>query len=165
MNPPVDLQHSQALRAALGRYATGVAIITCQGQEGAPVGLTANSFSALSLQPPLVLWSLRLDSPSQRHFSAASHFAVNVLAQEQLDLAKRFSRPAPDKFAEGRWSAGTGQAPVLDGACAVFECQAHSQQLAGDHVLFIGQLVKADYTHAAPLLFQASHYRSLGGPV
>ena len=152
----------QALRAALGRFATGVTIITCSGPEGLPVGLTANSFSALSLDPPLVLWSLRQASSSLAAFEAAPHFAVNVLAESQVDLSRRFASSQPDKFAEGAWGAGLGGAPELTGCAAVFECEVASRQVAGDHVLFIGRVLRLADLSVAPLLFQGGHYRMLG---
>lgn len=156
--PPPPL----ALRAALGRFATGVTIITCAGPEGAPVGLTANSFSALSLDPPLVLWSLRRASASLAAFEAAPHFAVNVLAESQVDLSRRFASSQPDKFGEGAWASGLGGAPVLAGCAAVFECEVASCQVAGDHVLFIGRVLRLADLSVAPLLFQGGHYRMLG---
>jgi len=156
--PPAPL----ALRAALGRFATGVTIITCTGPGGAPVGLTANSFSALSLDPPLVLWSLRQASTSLPAFDAASHFAVNVLADSQVELSRRFASPVADKFAEGLWAGGLGGAPVLGGCAAVFECEVASRQVAGDHVLFIGRVLRLADLSVAPLLFQGGHYRMLG---
>ena len=156
--PPPPL----ALRGALGRFATGVTIITCTGPEGAPVGLTANSFSALSLDPPLVLWSLRQASSSLPAFEAAPHFAVNVLAESQVDLSRRFASSQPDKFAEGAWGTGLGGAPVLTGCAAVFECEVASRQVAGDHVLFIGRVLRLADLSVAPLLFQGGHYRMLG---
>ncbi len=152
----------QALRAALGRFATGVSIITCAGPGGAPVGLTANSFSALSLDPPLVLWSLRLASSSLAAFDAAPHFAVNVLAESQVDLSRRFAASQGDKFAEGAWGPGLGNAPVLAGCAAVFECEVATRQVAGDHVLFIGRVLRLADLAVAPLLFQGGHYRMLG---
>ncbi len=111
------------LRAALGRFATGVTIVSCRAADGSPVGLTANSFNSLSLQPPLILWSLRSVSPNLDAFLAASHFAVNVLAENQVELSRRFASPVPDKFAEGLWAEGLGGAPVLAGCAAVFECE------------------------------------------
>ncbi len=150
------------LRAALGRFATGVTIITCAGPGGAPVGLTANSFSALSLDPPLVLWSLRQASGSLAAFDASPHFAVNVLAESQVDLSRRFASPQADKFAEGAWGTGLGGAPVLAGCAAVFECEVASRQVAGDHVLFIGRVLRLADLSVAPLLFQGGHYRMLG---
>jgi 3-hydroxy-9,10-secoandrosta-1,3,5(10)-triene-9,17-dione monooxygenase reductase component len=152
----------QALRAALGRFATGVTIITCAGAEGTLVGLTANSFSALSLDPPLVLWSLRQASSSLAAFDAAPHFAVNVLAESQVELSRRFASSQGDKFAEGAWGPGLGGAPVLAGCAAVFECEVTTRQVVGDHVLFIGRVLRLADLSVAPLLFQGGHYRMLG---
>jgi flavin reductase (DIM6/NTAB) family NADH-FMN oxidoreductase RutF len=150
------------LRAALGRFATGVTIVSCRAADGSPIGLTANSFNALSLQPPLILWSLRNVSPNLDSFVAAPHFAVNVLAENQVDLSRRFASPVPDKFAEGLWSEGLGGAPVLAGCAAVFECEQVSFQTAGDHVLFIGQVHRVTEAPVTPLVFQSGHYRMLG---
>jgi 3-hydroxy-9,10-secoandrosta-1,3,5(10)-triene-9,17-dione monooxygenase reductase component len=151
-----------ALRLALGRFATGVTIVSCVDAEGGPVGLTANSFNALSLDPPLVLWSLRRASPSLPAFLAARHFAVNVLSEGQVDLSRRFASTVPDKFAEGLWSRGEGGVPVLGGCVAVFECEAVSHQDAGDHMLFIGRVRRASDAPLAPLVYHAGHYHLLG---
>lgn len=152
---------TQALRGALGRFATGVTIITCLDGAGTQVGLTVNSFNALSLQP-LVLWSLRLASPSLAAFSAATHFAVNVLAEAQVDLSRRFASKVADKFDEGAWSPGLGGVPVLGGCAAVFECELQAQHDAGDHRLFIGHVRRLADLAVPPLLFQGGHYRMLG---
>ncbi len=151
-----------SLRSALGRFATGVTIVTCVDAGGAPVGLTANSFNSLSLDPPLVLWSLRRASPSLAAFSAARHFAINVLAETQVELSRHFASPASDRFGQGHWTSGLGGAPVLGACAAVFECAAHLQQPAGDHVLFIGRVERITDLALAPLLFQGGHYRMLG---
>ena len=152
----------QALRAVLGRFATGVTIITCLDEGGARIGLTANSFNALSLDPPLVLWSLRQSSPSLPAFRAARHFAINILADSQVDLSRRFASPTPDKFAEGQWSEGDARVPVLTGAAAVLECERQAEHLAGDHVLFIGQVRRLVDLAAPPLVFHGGHYHLLG---
>jgi 4-hydroxyphenylacetate 3-hydroxylase, reductase component len=151
-----------ALRAALGRFTTGVTIITCVDGDGERVGLTANSFTALSLDPPLVLWSLQRASATLDAFLSTTHFAVNVLAESQVDLSRRFASSAPDKFAEGAWSQGAGGAPVLTGCAAVFECAQYAQHEGGDHVLFIGRVLHASEASIAPLVYQAGHYRLLG---
>ncbi len=151
-----------ALRAALGRFATGVTIISCRADDGSLVGLTANSFNALSLEPPLILWSLRSASPTLDAFLAAPYFAVNVLAENQVELSRRFASPALDKFVEGPWAEGLGGAPVLAGCAAVFECEQVSSQTAGDHVLFIGRVHRASEAPITPLVFQCGHYRMLG---
>ncbi len=155
----------QALRNALGRFATGVTLVTCRGADGAPVGLTCNSFNALSLDPALVLWSLRQASSSLAAFSAATHFAVNVLAETQVDLSRRFASSrmaAAEKFADGDWRPGLGGVPVLTGCAAVFECAMASQQAAGDHVLFIGRVLRLADLSVAPLVFQGGRYHMLG---
>jgi flavin reductase (DIM6/NTAB) family NADH-FMN oxidoreductase RutF len=157
--PAID---PKALRGVLGRFATGVAIITCRDAAGQPIGLTANSFSALSLHPPLVLWSLRQASPSLAVFSEASCFAINILAESQVDLSRRFASPVNDKFAEGLWHDGAGGSPVLAGAAAVLECERTLAQDAGDHVLFIGRVLKMADLSAAPLVFHGGHYHMLG---
>jgi flavin reductase (DIM6/NTAB) family NADH-FMN oxidoreductase RutF len=152
----------RALRTALGRYTTGVTIITCLDADGTRVGLTANSFTSLSLDPPLVLWSLRRASSQLAAFSAARHFAVNVLAEAQVELSRRFAASVDDRFAEGAWTAGLGGVPVLSGCAAVFECEAASQQPAGDHLLFIGRVLALAEAPLPPLVFQAGHYHLLG---
>jgi 3-hydroxy-9,10-secoandrosta-1,3,5(10)-triene-9,17-dione monooxygenase reductase component len=154
--------HAQPLRTALGRFTTGVTIVTCCDAAGAFVGLTVNSFNSLSLEPALVLWSLRKASPSLAAFSAATRFAVNVLAESQLPLARRFAARGDHRFAEGGWAVGEHGAPVLEGSAAVFECETVSQQRAGDHLLFIGRILAYVDEAVAPLAFQGGHYRRLG---
>ena len=152
-----------SLRRALGQFTTGVTIVTCTDAGGAPVGLTVNSFNALSLDPPLVLWSLRETSASTRAFAAAGHFAVNVLAESQVELSRRFASPVDDKFAHGAWLAGDQSgAPLLGGCVAIFECETLSQQIAGDHHLFIGRVLKHHELPLAPLVYHGGHYRMLG---
>lgn len=151
-----------ALRAALGRFATGVTIVTCRDATGAAVGLTANSFGALSLDPPLVLWSLRLNSVSLPAFHGAACFAINVLSESQVDLSRRFASPVADKFAHGPWSEGHDGVPVLSGSAAVFECTTTLRQEAGDHMLFIGQVLRITEAPLAPLVFQSGRYHMLG---
>jgi len=165
---PVEINNSavdpQRLRQALGQFSTGVTIITCLDEELGRVGLTASSFTALSLDPPLVLWSLRLQSAQLPAFSRNRHFVVNVLAQDQLSLSRRFASRRDDKFAEGQWFAGEGGAPVLGGSLAVFECELASQQDTGDHKLFIGRVLalSIDAGLSPPLVYQGGHYHGLG---
>lgn len=156
---------SAALRSALGRFATGVTLATCHDAAGAPVGLTVNSFGALSLDPPLVQWSLRCESPSLSAFEAAEHFAINVLTDAQVELSRRFASPSAKRFELGRWSHGHFGAPVLAGSLAVFECRRRSGERHGDHVLFIGEVLHHSAHSGVPLLFQASRYRRLGDPL
>jgi 4-hydroxyphenylacetate 3-hydroxylase, reductase component len=153
---------SRSLRAALGAFATGVTVVTCRGADGVACGLTVNSFSALSLDPPLVLWSLRLASPSLAAFDAATHFAVNVLAEGQVDVSRRFASPVSQKFDEGQWHEGQHQAPVLGGSAAVFECERVSLQTAGDHRLYVGRVLKLQQQAVPPLVYHGGHYHLLG---
>jgi 3-hydroxy-9,10-secoandrosta-1,3,5(10)-triene-9,17-dione monooxygenase reductase component len=150
------------LRLALGRFSTGVTIITCVDAQGQRAGLTANSFNSLSLDPPLVLWSLRESSASLPVFSAAGRFAINVLSEAQVDLSRRFATRGDDKFAEGTWSPGEHGSPVLAGCAAVFECVTHAQHAIGDHTLFIGRVLACAETPLPPLVYQGGHYHLLG---
>ena len=150
------------LRRALGRFTTGVTIISCVDDAGGFVGLTANSFNSLSLDPPLVLWSLRESSSSLAAFSAAGRFAVNVLAEAQVDLSRRFAARGADKFNEGVWGLSELGNPVLAGCAAVFECERHAQHDVGDHRLFIGRVLACEESALPPLLFRAGHYHLLG---
>ena len=161
------LPEPPALRAALGRFTTGVTIITCLDRDGQRVGLTANSFNALSLEPPLVLWSLRKVSPSLPTFEAAGHFAVNVLAEAQVELSRRFAGPQAGlagqvRFDEGAWSTGIGGVPVLAGCAAVFECERFAVHDGGDHRLFVGRVLRLADIAIAPLVFQGGRYHMLG---
>ena len=154
---------ASALRGALGRFATGVTLATCSGLDGRPVGLTVNSFNALSLEPPLVLWSLRLQSPSVRDFDAAACFAINVLSEDQVELSRRFAASTmADRFDEGLWHRGLGDAPLLGGCSAHFECETVSHQDAGDHRLYIGRVLRLQHQPLSPLIFHAGHYHLLG---
>jgi 3-hydroxy-9,10-secoandrosta-1,3,5(10)-triene-9,17-dione monooxygenase reductase component len=162
VSAPEPAFDTRQLRNALGRFTTGVTIVSCLDEEGRSVGLTANSFSALSLEPPLVLWSLRENSPSLPAFMAARRFAVNVLAEAQVEMSRRFASRRDDKFDEGLWALGEHGAPVLAGCAAVFECEQASQQVAGDHRLFIGRVLACAEAPLAPLVFQAGHYHLLG---
>jgi len=151
-----------ALRAALGGFATGVTIVTCRAANGMPVGLTVNSFNTLSLEPPLVLWSLRLASPSLSAFDAARHFAVNVLAESQVDLSRRFASATSAKFDEGLWGEGVAGVPVLAGCAATLECELASHQAAGDHRLYLGRVVAAASQPVSPLVYHRGRYHLLG---
>ena len=150
------------LRRALGRFATGVTVVSCVDAGGRFVGLTVNSFNSLSLEPPLVLWSLREGSEIGPAFLGASRFAVNVLAEAQVDLSRRFATPGDDRFDDGAWAIGEHGAPVLAGCAAVFECETVSHQPAGDHFLFIGRVLACSESTLPPLVFQSGHYHLLG---
>jgi 4-hydroxyphenylacetate 3-hydroxylase, reductase component len=152
----------RALRSALGHFATGVTVVSAVDEGGQWLGLTVNSFNALSLDPPLVLWSLRRESPSAQAFEPGRRFAVNVLGEQQLDVSRRFASRAKDRFAAGDWRLGVHGAPLLAGAAAVFECELQSRQVAGDHWLFIGRVLACHEQAVAPLVYQGGQYRRLG---
>jgi flavin reductase (DIM6/NTAB) family NADH-FMN oxidoreductase RutF len=140
-------------RNALGTYATGVTVITVADADGKPHGLTCNSFASVSLNPPLVLWSLGMFSQRLAVFQNASHFAVNVLGASQQALAKKFANSSEDKFAGVEWTAGRGGAPLLKGSVANFQCRAVDRYYGGDHVIFLGAVEAYAYDRREPLLF------------
>ena len=158
-SPPVD---PRALRGVLGRFATGVTIVTCLDADGARVGLTANSFGALSLNPPLITWALRTSSTSLPVFEAAERFVVNVLAEAQVDVSRRFASSEPNKFDGLAFAQSQHSLPLIHGASAWFECRTVSRQVAGDHCLFIAEVERFTSSEAAPLLFHVGGYFALG---
>ncbi|MBM3390814.1 MAG: flavin reductase family protein [Betaproteobacteria bacterium] len=151
----------RALRDALGAFATGVTVVTALDRDGRAIGLTVNSFNTVSLEPPLILWSLSRASPSLAAFRAASHFAVNVLAAGQQAVSERFARRGADRFAGIEWQSGLGGAPLLTGCCAVLECRNEVQHEGGDHLIFIGRVERFGRSEAPPLVYHGGRYRSL----
>jgi flavin reductase (DIM6/NTAB) family NADH-FMN oxidoreductase RutF len=145
-------------RNALGTFATGVTIITAVTPDGKPYGLTCNSFASVSLNPPLVLWSLGMFSNGLSIFQNASHFTVNVLGASQQDLSNRFSKSSEDKFAGVEWTPGLGKAPVLANCVATFQCRAANRYYGGDHIIFLGAVEAYAYNRQEPLLFARGGY-------
>lgn len=153
-----DASPTTDLRRALARFATGVTVVTTAEPDGSPVGLTVNSFSSVSLEPPLVLWSLSSRSRRLSTFLAASHFAINVLSETQQEISARFAGPAEDRFAGIACQVGLGGAPLLAGCLATFEC-AHAGRIpAGDHVILLGRIERYRHRPGAPLVFFDSRY-------
>ena len=154
---------SRALRNALGRFATGVAIVTAIDPDGHPIGLTVNSFSAVSLDPALVLWCLDNNSHNLEAFRRASHHVINILSTDQENLSNRFATWPADRFAGLPWQAGAGGAPVFPDCCATFEVANETAHAAGDHTIFVGRVEQFSETAGvAPLLFHAGRYGRLG---
>ncbi|MBR0774452.1 flavin reductase family protein [Bradyrhizobium diazoefficiens] len=149
-NSPID---PRDFRNALGTYATGVTIITAADPDGKPYGLTCNSFASVSLNPPLVLWSLVVYSSSLTVFQNASHFTVNVLGASQQALANKFAKSSDDKFTGVDWTPGLGNAPVLAESVANFQCRSVNRYYGGDHVIFLGAVEAYTYSAKEPLLF------------
>jgi flavin reductase (DIM6/NTAB) family NADH-FMN oxidoreductase RutF len=146
------------LRHALGRFATGVAVITTRTPDGKREGLTANSFGAVSLDPPLVLWNLRKDAVSLPSFQQSPYFAVNVLAAHQRTTSNHFARPAQDKFEKVSSLPGLGGCPTLPDCLALFECRQERTIEVGDHVVFIGRIERFEWRSGDPLVFSCGHY-------
>ncbi len=148
----------QAYRAALGTFATGVTVITTRAADGSPVGLTANSFNSVSLDPPMVLWSLARKSLSLPVFRAARHWAVHVLAADQEPLSVRFARSGSDKFTGLDITASAAGVPLLAGCAARFECSTSFQYEGGDHLIFVGEVTHFEHAARPPLVFHAGRY-------
>ncbi|MDM8165884.1 flavin reductase [Roseovarius sp.] len=144
-------------RRSLGEFATGVTVITtCV--DGTCYGMTSNSFASVSLDPPLVLWSVKYESQSFPAFRDCTHFTVNVLADDQMDLSQNFARSGPDKFDGLEIREGAGKAPVLAGVAASFECSLAETHTGGDHLILIGQVERFARYDRQPLLFSKGRY-------
>lgn len=153
-------QDPREYRRALGQFSTGVTIITAE-LDGQLAGVTASSFVSVSLDPPLVLWAISKSSQSLSIFQRATHFAVNVLTQNQIDLASRFARSSADKFVGVSWYPGQFGAPLLPESAAIFECLHHSMIEAGDHHLLIGRVESFVRNERDLLLYAQGRFRSL----
>ena len=152
----------RTLRDALGSFATGVTVVTCFDEAGEPFGLTANSFTSVSLDPPLLLVCVHKDANCATALAGAEHFAVNVLQTGQQPASIRFSTRHDDRFGPNDWSPGELGAPVLTESMAVFECRSHAVHEGGDHHILVGEVVKASFDPGLdPLLFFRGKYRRL----
>ncbi|MCC7327913.1 MAG: flavin reductase family protein [Burkholderiales bacterium] len=149
---------ARQFRDTLAQFATGVTIICARASERRFVGFTANSFNSVSLDPPLILWSLARDADCLSALESAQRYTVNVLAAEQVALAHRFSRPHEDRFAGVDYRLGWADAPLIAGCVAWFECRHHSQQVAGDHVLFVGEAVTGERAAGRGLVFHHGRF-------
>ncbi len=150
-----------ALRHAFASFATGVTVITALDAYGNAVGMTANSFGSVSLDPPLVQWSLRINSGLHRSFVEAKQFAVSVLAANQEVVARQFASRSPDRFAGMDMIETPGEPPLVRGALAHFVCKKVNDYRVGDHELFIGEVLRATAHEGSPLLFHGSKFSVL----
>jgi flavin reductase (DIM6/NTAB) family NADH-FMN oxidoreductase RutF len=155
-----------AFRRVLGKFATGVTVITTRAESGELIGITASSFNSVSLTPPLVLWSLATTSSSMPVFRANSHYVVNVLAASQLELCRRFATVKGDRFAGVNHQASeTAGLPVLEGSLAWFECHNRSRYEEGDHVIFVGEVQRCGIADedgkVTPLVFQDGRFHTI----
>lgn len=149
---------SKDFRRALGNFATGVTIITARAPDGTHVGVTASSFNSLSMDPPLILWSSIKETPSCRIFEAATHFAVNILASDQMDMSNHFARQQEDKFEGIEWEEGLGGAPIFPDCAGRFQCESYEKLDGGDHWIFVGRVVSFDDYGRSPLCFHQGSY-------
>ena len=150
------------LRNALGRFATGVCVISAVDKQGTAVGMTANSFSSVSLDPPLVLWSLQNTSEIFDTFATARRFAINVLAAEQVELSNQYARKGDHQLSPGHYCLGRNGSPLIRNALVSFECQLETTHQGGDHLIIIGRVMgMSSRPTGKPLLFHAGAYREL----
>ena len=154
---PFDTRH---FRHALAQFATGVTVITTIGADGIMLGITATSFNSVSLQPPLVLWSLGSAASSLATFSASSHYVVNILSAEQAELANRFASKMVNRFDGIEMDLSAHGQPVLRDCVGWFECSNRSRYPEGDHVIFVGEVTHCEFTARAPLVFHAGAFAS-----
>lgn len=151
------------LRNALGHFATGVTIVTTSKESGEPIGMTASSFNAVSLEPPLVLWSIGKSTFSYSTFESSDHFAIHVLNSEQKELSNRFGSSNPNKFSDLKIKEGLHGLPLLEDCAVRFECSVEHRYDGGDHLILVGRVLRM-HTNAkvdAPLLFYRGQYASL----
>ena len=154
----IQPDEARSFRNALGAFATGVTVVTTRSADGADVGLTANSFNSVSLDPPMVLWSLSKSSRALPIFAGSRHFIVHVLAADQEVLSSRFARHSPDKFAGLDIERSPDGSPMLREYSARFQCRTEFQYEGGDHVIFVGRVETFDHTDRKPLVFHGGQY-------
>lgn len=149
-------------RDTLGLFVTGVTVITTRDAQGRAVGITANSFNSVSLEPPLILWSVGLNALSLDAFSKATAFAVHILRDDQAELSKRFAKSGQDKFSGLQTEPGLNDVPLLPDCAARLECLPFAQYPAGDHILFIARVHRlASDPNAMPLVYHGGRYAEL----
>lgn len=156
--PPSTPFDPKDFRRALGMFATGVTIVTARDADGVPVGITANSFNSVSLQPPMVLWSLANNARSLPVFSGAARWNVHILSNEQEALSNRFARAGEDKFAGLALDGPASGAPLIPGCTARFQCRTAFQYEGGDHTIFVGEVLQYDSCALPPLLYVTGGY-------
>ncbi|MEC6748158.1 flavin reductase family protein [Marinilactibacillus sp. XAAS-LB27] len=157
----LDKADKQLFKEALGNYPTGVAIVTTINSEGDPVGLTINSFTSLSMDHLLILWSIDHQSSSIHTFKQAGKFVIHLLAEDQKELVRTFSKKDSDRFSEINWSLSASKLPIIEGGIAVFECETVQTVEAGDHTILIGSVKNIRVEGKSPLLY----HRKIAGSI
>ena len=153
---------TKAFRHCLGKFATGITVVTCRDHDGNPCGITANSFSSVSLDPPLVLWNIAKVSNSLHAYLEAESFAINVLSEDQQPLSSHFARSDHTLFDDIDYQLSADGAPVLQGNLATLECRTHDIHDCGDHHIIIGRVTAFQSNELDPLLFYSGAYHKLG---
>ena len=148
----------EQLRRALGSFATGVTVVTTRCKEGKLVGLTANSFSSVSLDPPIILWSLKISSPSLSAFDQCGRFAINVLARDQVATSRLFASQQANKFEGIAHRMSANGLAILEGCVASFECRIEQRLEVGDHILFLGRVEDFNHQSGDGLLYWQGQY-------
>src|SRR5580692_1248423 len=156
--PDVRLFDSRELRRTLAAFVTGVTVVTTIDEDGRFHGVTANSFSSVSLDPPLVLWGQAVTSQSHPVFFKAERFAVNILAEDQIELSNRFAKSSREKFAGLEVDVGLGGVPLLRGCSAWLQCRVFSRLPGGDHTIYLGEVQSIDQAERKPLVFGNGRY-------
>jgi len=147
---------------ACAKFATGVTVLTVRGPQGAPHGMTVSSFTSVSLSPPLILVAVDHKTRVLAYMRASDFFGVSILAEDQQHLSEHFARAGHDRFSNVAWSPGKTGAPLIPGALAQVECGLRQMVEAGDHTLFIGEVLRASWRNGRPLLYFNSRYEQLG---
>ena len=153
--PPPAIDPAE-LRRCLGSFVTGVTVITTLDEQGRPVGMTANSFNSVSLDPPLIVWSLRLNARTFDVYSRAKRFVVNILSEDQVEVSNRFAKSGDDRFNGVSITAGLGGLPLIDGCAAYLECSTEATYPGGDHLLFLGRVERLLYRPMAAIPARAT---------
>jgi len=156
--PQVDIG---LFRETLGSFPTGVVVATTLGDQNKPVGLTINSFSSVSLDPPLILWSIGLNAPSLGAFRQRSSFIINILSEKQKSVCKQLATPSDNKFKDVAWHPGYENNPVIDNALAVIECSVYNRYEGGDHEIVLGEVINLDLTDKKPLVYHRGQFTGL----
>ena len=155
------MNNANAFRQCLGKFATGVTIVTCADAGGNPCGITANSFSSVSLDPPLILWNIAKVSNSLDAYMEADHFAINVLSNTQQALSSHFARSDHTRFENIEYTLSPDGAPLLPDTLALFECRTYQIHDCGDHYVIIGEVTAFRSNESNPLLFFGGDYRAI----
>lgn len=163
LDPSVDDNARLAFRNALGQFCTGVTTITTIAPDGEQIGITVSSFNSLSLDPPLILWSIAEETPSFNCFAVGDPFVVNVLAGDQQSLAMQFAQSGSDKFSGVKTQPGLRGIPIIDGCAAHLECEVEARHAGGDHDIIVGRVHRVFNLRKAPLLFHGGAFHSLTG--